>query len=118
MKNFYELTTIDTKKKLVVYIELVLHDNPIYTFTVNDLVIDKLNCILYFDLFETLNFFCKVKKGAIEIKKITINDKEVMPIYLSYAEPKTSWITEDWTLNIFQPFYPWYHKITGQGWIA
>ena len=49
---------------------------------------------------------------------VTINKKEVMPIYLNQADPKTNWITDNWTLTVPGPFYTWYHQITGQGWIA
>lgn len=115
MKNFYEVMDFDTSEKLVVSVELIKHDNAKYEFTINGKPVTK---IAKFDLLDTLIFDCVVSQGAVEIAKIAINDKEVMPIYLHLAKPKTSWITDSWTLTIPGPFYPWLHQITGQGWIA
>jgi hypothetical protein len=115
MKTFYEVMDFDTSEKLTVSVELIKHNDPKYEFTINSKPLMKL---AKFDLLDTLTFRCIVSQGAIEIAKITINDKEVMPIYLHLSDPKTSWITDSWTLTIPGPFYPWYHQITGQGWIA
>lgn len=114
MKNFSEVTVIDTAQKLAVLVEIVEHDNPTYQFTVND---QLANTILYLDLLEPLTFKCHVENGAVEVK-ITINGHEVMPIYQHLANPATSWVTADWMFQIPQPFYIWYHTITGQGWFA
>lgn len=118
MKNFLDLTAIDTSKKLEVLIELTLHNNPNYIFTVNSLPVVQTQATLYFDLLDNLKFQCNVIEGAVEIKNIQINDQIIMPLYLAQADPKTSWITNIWTLEIKEPFYAWIHKITGQGWIA
>jgi hypothetical protein len=117
MKNFYDLTIIDVSDKLKVKIKLIEHKQPEYVFTVNEWSVGTY-ALLNFGLLDNLKFKCEVQKGAVEIEKITINDKEVLPLYLHLAEPKTSWITDTWCFEINQPFYPWYHKITGQGWIA
>ncbi len=55
MKNFYEVTDIDTSNQLRVYIELVEHHDPIYVFTVNDLPIISKGS-LTFDLLEHVIF--------------------------------------------------------------
>lgn len=115
MKNFYEVMDFDTRDKLIVSVNLIKHDNPKYTFTIND---HPVNHTAKFDLLEPLTFYCSVTNGVIEVAKITINGNEVMPIYLHLADPKTNWITSNWTFTIPGPFYPWYHEITGQGWIA
>lgn len=115
MKNFYEVMDFDTRGKLVVSIELIKHNNPVYYFTVNEMPIEQ---SAKFDLLDTLTFKCRVTEGAIEVAKIAINDKEVIPIYLHLAKPATNWITANWEFTIPGPFYPWYHEITGQGWIA
>jgi len=117
MKNFYDITVIDTKDKLKIQIELIEHDNPKYSFFVNDFNITPIFYIKA-DLLETLSFKCNVRNGAIEVAKIIINENEVMPKYLHLATPPTSWITTKWEFTIPGPFYPWYHEITGQGWIA
>lgn len=117
MEHFYEITVIDTNNKLDVEVELVEHNNPNYLFTVNGLPVVS-HLTFSFCLLDTLDFKCKVNQGAVEIKKIVVNGKEIMPVYLHLSEPQTSWITDNWSFSIPQPFYPWYHQITGQGWIA
>ena len=115
MKTFYDLTVFDTANKLTVVVELVKHHDPQFTFTINDIPVTD---TAKFDLLDNLVFKCTVSTGAIEIAKITINQKEIMPVYLHLANPATNWVTDYWELTILQPFYPWYHQITGQGWIA
>lgn len=117
MKNFYELTVIDIDNQLEVEVELVEHDNPDYNFTVNGLPVVS-HMRFAFCLLEELRFECTVNSGAIEVAKIAINGKEIMPLHLNLAEPATNWVTNNWALNIPSPFYPWYHQLTGQGWIA
>lgn len=115
MKNFLDITDIDIANQLKVEIDLLEHNSPIYTFTINSIPIQP---VMYFGLLEDLSFCCQVKSGAIEIAKIIINDQEVMPIYQHLSAPPTSWVTQNWALDIPGPFYPWYHRITGQGWTA
>ena len=115
MKNFLDLTDISLDNKLEVKFNLVEHNNPKYLFTLNGLPITS---VMYFGLLDNLFFNCEIFQGAIEIINVSINDKEILPIYLNHANPPTSWITGNWSFTISQPFYPWYHEITGQGWIA
>lgn len=115
IKNFYNLTDIETANQLLVHIQLQTHDNATYKFTVNGLLVADSICV---DLLDPLCFKCCVDRGAVEITKITINGHEIMPLYLHVAEPATNWVTDQWQLHIPVPFYPWYHQVTGQGWIA
>jgi len=115
MKNFLDITAIDTCDQLEVEIELIGHNNSEYTFTVNNLPAKHK---MYFDLLDDLNFRCNINNGAVEVVKITINGKEILPIYQHLARPATAWITADWEFVVPAPFYAWYHEITGQGWIA
>ena len=117
MKNFYEITVIDTDNQLEVEVELREHDNPKYQFTVNDLPIVR-SMRFAFCLLDELQFRCKINNGAVEVAKITINGHEVLPVYQHLAQPATNWITTDWEFTVPAPFYPWYHEITGQGWTA
>jgi hypothetical protein len=117
MKSFYDTTVIDISNKLNVVIKLIEHNSPEYIFTVNSLPV-KGSAEYKFGLLDNLQFHCNVEKGAVEVELIMINERQVMPLYLHLAEPKTSWITDDWCFEINEPFYPWYHQITGQGWIA
>ena len=115
MKNFSEVTAIDTANQLLVQVELVEHDNPVYSFTVNGIPVTN---AITLDLLSPIHFKCTVQAGAIDVAKIIINGYEVMPLYQHLANPATSWVTSSWELQIQQPFYTWYHTITGQGWIA
>lgn len=115
MKNFLDITAIDINNQLEVKIELVEHNKPEYSFTVNHV---PMQGVMYFGLLDELNFCCEISNGAVEVARITINGNEVLPVYQHLAQPPTAWITNSWSLVIPQPFYPWYHAITGQGWIA
>lgn len=115
MKNFLDITAIDINNQLEVKIDLVEHHNPTYIFTVNNSPVAP---VMYFGLLDDLHFSCNISNGAVEVAKITINGNEIMPIYQHIANPATSWITTNWSLTIPGPFYPWYHQLTGQGWIA
>jgi hypothetical protein len=58
--------------------------------------------------------------GAVEIKLLSINGQEVLPKYQHLATPQTAWIDQPgtWEFDIHGPFYPWFHTISGQGWVA
>jgi len=115
MKNFSDITVIDIDNQLLVEIELIEHNDPVYSFTVNGLPVQSK---MRFGLLDNLNFCCKISNGAVEVAGITVNNIEVLPVYLHLANPPTNWITQNWTFTIPGPFYPWYHEITGQGWTA
>jgi len=53
------------------------------------------------------------------IISLTIDDINIIPMYQNQATPPTNYIdfNSTWTLNI-PNFYPWYHELTGQGWVA
>jgi hypothetical protein len=115
MKNFSDITDINLEQKLKIQIEFLEHNNPVYLFKLNGLPIQK---IMHLGLLDHLHFSCLISQGAIEIVKICVNTKEILPLYLNRANPPTNWITQNWQFNIDKPFYPWYHEITGQGWTA
>ena len=50
---------------------------------------------------------------------LNIDDYEILPKYQHLATPPTGYVdfNTTWTFKI-PNFYPWYHDITGQGWIA
>ena len=117
MKNFYEASAIDISNCLQVKISLIEHNNPNYTFTINGAPITA-NSKISIGLLDEINLSCKISNGAVEVSKATINGYDVLPIYQHLANPATNWIVSDWQFKIPSPFYPWYHNITGQGWIA
>jgi hypothetical protein len=76
-----------------------------------------------FDLLSSVHLKCVVfepNDGAVEIKLLSINGQEVLPRYQHLATPPTAWIDQEgtWQFGIHNPFYPWFHAISGQGWIA
>jgi hypothetical protein len=117
-KTFSDITAIDTSNLLEVYIELREHNDADYVFSINDKPLSATSGLYKFDLLTAVNLKCEIKTGAVEVVKVLINNKEVLPIYQHLADPATNWITRNWELTIPGPFYPWYHEITGQGWIA
>ena len=117
MKNFSEVTAINTADRLAVHVELIEH-GCVYNFSVNQMPLIGSSNVFYLDLLSPISFKCNVHSGAIDIAKIAINGHEVMPLYQHHASPATAWVTADWELHIQQPFYTWYHQATGQGWIA
>jgi hypothetical protein len=118
MKNFSDIMAIDTSNLLEVYIEIKEHNNADYVFAINKKPLMTKSVFLKFDLLSSIDLTCKIKMGAVEVVKLLINNKEILPIYQHHARPATNWITTDWELTIPGPFYPWYHEITGQGWTA
>jgi hypothetical protein len=74
-------------------------------------------------LFNPVNVKCTVldaNAGAVEIKLLSVNGTEVLPKYQHLAEPQTAWINQNgvWEFTTGSPFYPWFHTISGQGWVA
>lgn len=115
MKNFLDITAIDLNNQLEIKIDLIEHNDPDFVFTVNGI---PYRSNMYFGLLDSIHFACEINNGAVEVARITINGREVLPIYLQLANPATNWITSSWSFKIDEPFYPWYHQITGQGWTA
>jgi len=83
-----------------------------------------LNTTYYLDLLTTIDFSIEilsiVEGSGLEINLLEINKKQVLPIYLNRATPQTNYLDKvgTWKFSIKQPFYPWYHEISGQGFIA
>ena len=127
MKNFSELTAI--KPTLAVNVKLTV--TPI----------GKIPCliklgkkILYEDtikevqtfeatlpLTDPINLNIQIYRHHPDavVLNLSIDGYEILPKYQHLANPPTEYIdfNEVWTLKI-PNFYPWYHEITGQGWIA
>jgi len=128
MKNFYEATVI--KPTLHVKMVLELRAVGICPCQINvndslefygDLVGNNM-FIKELPLTDSLTIRITVDREhpqAIEITNLTIDNHEILPKYLDHAKPPTNYLdfTGTWTFEI-PNFYPWYHAITGQGWIA
>jgi len=129
MKNFSEATVI--KSNLVLYVNLAISPMGGDTYCQIELnqkvlfvglVSEKTNLNAEVPLCDPLNFKFFVERThpqAIQIDMLTVDGMEVLPLYRHHASPPTSYLdfTGHWELSI-PNFYPWYHEITGQGWIV
>jgi hypothetical protein len=128
MKNFSEATVIKPDLKLRMVLELkaigvcpcqiFINDTlEVYGGLVGDNIFVKELPLT--DPISIQIIIDRIHPQAIEIIKLSIDGYEVLPKYLSYTTPATNYLdfTGTWTLEI-PNFYPWYHQITGQGWVA
>lgn len=128
MKNFLEAT--DIKSKLTPDIELMLTPNEqcvcvaqINGRVVHDGLLDSYKSILVkgysIDGPIDINIVTtRVHPEAVQVK-VVIDGLEIIPKYQHLATPPTDYLdfNGQWSLHI-PNFYPWYHTVTGQGWIA
>lgn len=123
IKNFSEVLDIKTQDQLQVRLVIVPHGNIHYRMRLNGHLISDLDTTYKIDLFSTVNLRCTVidaNNGAVEIKLLTVNGIEVLPKYQHLANPQTAWINREgvWEFTAHESFYPWFHAISGQGWVA
>lgn len=125
IQTFSDLTDIDTSNQLKVELELAIHGKIEYHFFVNGDEVLGTNFTNTYDLLDPIRVMCTVDHfepgfSGVEIKKLLINGVEVLPKYQHRASPSTAYIDfiGEWSLVIEQPFYVWYHVVTGQGWFA
>ena len=128
MKNFSEATAIKSDLKLKLVLDLKAVDVCPCQIFIND------HLEVYSGLVGTNTFLkelpltdpiCikiivdRIHPQAIEILKLSIDGYEILPKHLNQANPPTNYLdfTGTWIFEITN-FYPWYHDITGQGWIA
>lgn len=128
MKTFYEATDIKSKLKLDISIKLTPVDYCNCLVKVNKqilwdaVMINSRTFVTSVGLTNPINFSIFVTRHhpqAINIEDISIDGYSIIPLYQHYAIPITSYVdfNGEWKLQI-PNFYPWYHEITGQGWIA
>ena len=128
MKNFYEATVI--KPKLTPIIELIMTPvgNCVCVATINDRVVHdgllddyKSISVEGYSIDSPIDIKIVVARkhpGAIRVN-VVIDSHDIIPKYQHTANPPTDYLdfNGEWHLHI-PNFYPWYHEITGQGWIA
>jgi hypothetical protein len=125
MKNFYDLTAIDTSDRLKLILRIVRHGTISAIIKLNNKILNSDYLIQSFDLFDTIKLEISVLdfiegSSGIEIAELSINGYEILPKYQHLANPKCNYVDfkSPWVLEIPGPFYVWYHDISGQGWIA
>lgn len=126
IKNFSELTAIETVNTLNIELRYKVHGYCLATVCINDMYyIEGGRCYIPVNLFEPISLrvnlinFTEGSSG-LEIEYFSINGLEVLPKYLHLASKPTTYIDfyDEWSFEIPANFYVWYHQITGQGWIA
>lgn len=123
IRTFSEVLDIDTADQLHVQLVIAVHGDIHYRMRLNGHLISESNTKYTMDLFSPINLKCTVIDacgGAVEIKLLAVNGTEVLPRYQHLANPPTAWINQlgIWEFGVHEPFYPWFHRISGQGWIA
>jgi hypothetical protein len=122
IKNFSQLMDIDSTDKISIDVINSIDGNPDYTLTVNGKTILPGSHSVSVGLFDNIIIKCEKKSvhGDIQIKRLTINDKIILPRFNHLAKDSTNIITKPgtWSLVIHQPFFTWYHKVSCHGWIA
>lgn len=123
IKTFSNILDIKTADQLQVRLVVEPHGNIHYRMRLNGHLVSEVDSVYTIDLFSTINLRCTVIEangGAVEIKLLTVNGTEVLPRYQHLANPQTAWIDQEgtWEFNVHSSFYPWFHEISGQGWVA
>lgn len=121
IQTFSDVLDINTADQLLVKLVIKVHGDIHYRMRLNGHLISDPVTEYTVDLFSPINLKCTVldaNNGAVEIELLSINGTEVLPKYQHLANPQTAWITSNWEFNAHESFYPWFHKISGQGWVA
>jgi hypothetical protein len=123
IQNFSDILDIEPADQLQVRLIIEPHGNIHYRLRLNGHLISELDTTYSLGLFSMIKLHCEVfdpGQGAVEIKLLSINRQEVLPRYQHLAQPPTAWIDQpgSWDFHIPGPFYPWFHGISGQGWVA
>lgn len=127
MKNFYEATV--TKQSLTVRMELTLSaiGTPwVYLEITDSLVLDQTldhQMLIIEDLpvDDCINLYFELTRHHPEAVSValSIDGFEVLPKYQQHLNLDGCYLDKTGKTLIHIPtFYPWYHEITGQGWIA
>ena len=139
MKNFLE--ALDTDQKLEVKISIRVldyNDYPDFVLSFNEKIIAHENRT-QIDIAEQIRYnekisikikmfgkkYSALKESAIIVEDISIDDIKLIPTFshhVVYKNDHNKPITTnylgyngEWSININEPFYNWYHTATGQG---
>jgi len=125
MKNFSDITAINTDRQLHVRLEIVTHLGAEFRMRINGHLVTDSVTEINLDLFSPIHIRSMTTNlpyagSAVEIVSLTVNGLSVLPDYMEYARPATLWLNtlDDWEYHIDSPFYAWYHNVSGQGFVA
>lgn len=128
MKNFYEATatrsrlTLDCTLTLTPvsepFCEVLINQQRVYSAEIAEPV--TLDFVVGLDETIDLSIHLPQRQHPQAVKvSLTVDGREVLPLYQHavptkncYIDTKNPWI---FTVN---HFYPWFHSLTAQGWIA
>jgi hypothetical protein len=125
METFSKLlaTIIQDDRFLRVNIQLKSHGDVKYQASINgqvfsDSIATQVHIFSPIDFKIFLTEFTEGTSG-VEVVKFTINELEILPLYQHLADPPTDYIDSigQWAMHIPGPFFPWYHTVSGQGWL-
>jgi len=127
MKNFSELT--DIKSTLTIKIKLSVTPVGILPCLIKlgseilyeDLITQPRIFDVELPLTDSIDLTVQINRHhpTAVILDLSIDGYEIIPKYQHLAFPPTGYIDSNQVWNLKIPnFYPWYHEITGQGWIA
>lgn len=121
MNTFSDL--LDTNPKLNVRVTVTRHGRTVDLITLNYTRLLKDKNFVTVDLLSPIKLTVDLLDfdeglSGIEIS-LSINGLEVLPKYQHLSSNSKSYIDQLglWEFNIPGPFYMWYHKISGQGWL-
>lgn len=116
MKNFYELVAINPQM-LVVHTVVKITGFGTAVVQLNDKTLLLSESMMYLNILEPLKFQITVSGGCTaEVLKFTIDSVDVLR-YQHLATPPGTAVTSTWCIDIPEPFYRWYHRVSGQGWL-
>jgi hypothetical protein len=139
MKNFLEALGTDPKLKVEISIRAIIDNGyPDFNLFFNEKLIahhnqTQIHLIEYIRYDEKLSIKIKMfgkkysalKESAIIVENISIDDINIIPTFSHYTvynndhnKPITTnylGYNGDWSININEPFYHWYHSVTAQG---
>ncbi len=129
MKNFSDITAIETVNALNVNLQYRVHGRCAFSISVNDYYFQAGAGVgfgnVHMDLFDSITLKVELMDfdegtSGVEIKQFSINGLEILPKYQHLSSNKKCYIDElgTWYFEIPSAFYTWYHQITGHGWIA
>lgn len=125
IKTFSDITGINTVNSLVIQLKYKIHGNCLATVCINDRYYVVGEGRIPVGLFDNISLRVNLldfEEGTsgVEIEYFGINGLEVLPKYQHLATKPTNYIDfyGEWSFEINEPFYVWYQRITGQGWIA
>ena len=139
MKTYSDLQDIDSRLNLVIELEPV--GNPTTKIIINDkeynytqlsssIIVNNylpLMDLINIDIIMSNKYYTLEYETAVIIKRLSIDDIELIPQYNYLAEyvndhdnnNPTSYLgfNGKWTLTIDRPFYHWLHEHSKQGWL-